>query len=448
MLDTHWNEQSAETAEPETGGQPVAPEATPAPTGGTEYGSYQYGQYGYGAVPPVPPNTYWGPPPPPPQSPRRRWAGALMALALLITLGVGGAAGAALALRANGTASGSSSTVSIGAQSAPSVSVSTNIAALQQTVETVAKAVAPSVVEVTSTSPSQRGESIGSGDILTSDGYIVTNDHVVQGFSQFTVTLSNGQNMQAQLVGQDAQDDLAVLKVSATNLTPIALSDSSKATVGEFAIAVGSPLGLRNTATFGIVSALNRTASEAPSGPAGDLTGLIQTSAPFNPGNSGGALVNLQGQLIGIPTLSATNPESGGSANSIGYAIASNRVSYVSKQLIAHGSLTSSGQGFIGIQAEDVTPQLAAANGLSAQSGVLVAGFTNDAAGQSPAQEAGLQVGDVITAIDGQTVNSNSDLAGALLSDTPGSKVTLTILRGTTQHTITITLGERPVNAG
>jgi S1-C subfamily serine protease len=176
------------------------------------------------------------------------------------------------------------------------------------------------------------------------------------------------------------------------------------------------------------------------------LTGLIETSAPINPGNSGGALVNLQGQLIGIPTLSATNPETGSSANSIGYAIPANRVSYVAQQLIAHGSLASSGQGFMGIQAQDVTPQLAAADGLSVQNGVMVAGFANDAAGQSPAQQAGVQTGDVITAVNGQTVNTNDDLSSALLNDTPGAQVTLTIVRGTSQRTITITLGERPVN--
>ncbi len=373
---------------------------------------------------------------------------ALVAVALLIALIVGGAAGAAIALRSTGGTAGSGSTVTLGASSAPSVSVSTNIAALQQTVETVAKAVQPSVVEVTSTSASQNGESIGSGDILTKDGYIVTNDHVVQGFDSFTVTFSNGSSASAKLVGADPQDDLAVLKVATTNLTPIALGDSSKLTVGQFNIAVGSPLGLRNTATFGIVSALNRSVSEAPNGPAGTLIGMIQTSAPFNPGNSGGALVDLQGQLIGIPTLSATNPETGSAANSIGYAIPVNRVAYVTQQIIAHGSLTSSGQGFIGIEAQDVTPQLAAANNLSAQSGVLVVGFTNDAAGQSPAQQAGLQVGDIITAVNGQTVNDNSDLAGALLSDAPGSRVTLTILRGSAQQTVTITLGERPVSAG
>jgi S1-C subfamily serine protease len=308
------------------------------------------------------------------------------------------------------------------------------------------KAVQPSVVEITSVSGNQ--EAIGSGEILTTDGYIVTNDHVVQGFNQFTVTLSNGSNKSAQLVGQDAQDDLAVLKISATGLKPIAFGDSSKVQVGEFSIAVGNPLGLQQSATFGIVSALNRTASEAPSGPAGTLTGLIQTSAPINPGNSGGALVDLSGTLIGIPTLGAIDPETGTAANGIGYAIPSNRVQYVAQQLIAHGQLTSSGQGFIGIQGEDVTPQLAQADNLPVQSGVLITAFANDAAGQSPAQQAGLQQGDIITAVNGQPIGSSSDLSGILLTKAPGTQVSLTILRGTSQQSVTVTLGERPATAG
>ncbi len=469
MLDTFSDEHSTETTmaphaadQPDTPANVPDPYTSPAPPtvplqtdGAPRYDTgagpgynpgYASGYEGYGMAPPTPPyTTYWGPTPPP-QRPRRRWGSALLALALLLALGIGAGVGAIVTLRTASGAATNGSTIVLGARSAPALTVSTTTTSLQQSVETVAKAVEPSVVEITSTSANQNGESIGSGDILTTDGYIVTNDHVVQGFDNFTVTLANGTNKQAQLVGQDAQDDLAVLKIAATNLTPIALGDSSKAAVGEFSIAVGTPLGLRNTATFGIVSALNRSASEAPSGPADELTGLIQTSAPINPGNSGGALVNLQGQLIGIPTLSATNPETGSSANSIGYAIPSNRVSYVAQQIIAHGSLTSSGQGFIGIEAEDVTPQLAAANGLSVQSGVLVAGFANDAAGQSPAQQAGVQTGDVVIAVNGQTIAANSDLSSALLNDTPGSQVTLTIVRGTSQHTITITLGERPVN--
>src|SRR5690348_15992140 len=154
---------------------------------------------------------------------------------------------------------------------------------LQQTIINVVHAVQPSVVEVQS--KGSRGGAIGSGEILTADGFIVTNDHVVAGFSSFAVLLSNGQSMTARLVGASPQDDLAVLKVDATNLRPIAFADSSKVQVGQFAIAIGSPLGLQQSATFGIVSALNRTAGEGQGGPASVLTGLIQTSAPINPGN-------------------------------------------------------------------------------------------------------------------------------------------------------------------
>src|SRR5260221_3590633 len=370
---------------------------------------------------------------------RRRWVAALLVALLLVMLGVGAGVGIA-----NGKAA-STRTIVIGASSAPNITLSSSTTSLQQNVETVAAAVKPSVVEISSVAGGQ--EAIGSGDILTADGYIVTNDHVVQGFTSYTVTLSNGTNYSAQLVGQDPQDDLAVLKIAATKLKPIAFADSSKAQVGDFAIVVGNPLGLQQSVTFGIVSALNRSASEAPSGPPRELTRLVQTSAPTNPRNSGRALVNLQGQLIGIPTLEATNPETGTAANGIGYAIPANRVENIASQLIQNGKVTSSGQGFLGIQAQDVTLQVAAADGLSVQSGVVVTGFAQDSAGQSPAQQAGLQVCDVITAVDGQAITSNEDLSSALLSRAPGARVTLTVVRGTAQHTITITLGERPANS-
>ncbi len=205
-------------------------------------------------------------------------------------------------------------------------------------------------------------------------------------------------------------------------------------------MAIGAPLGLEESTTFGIVSALNRAASEAPSGPASELAGLIQTSAAINPGNSGGALVNLQGQLIGMPTLGATNPETNTAANDVGFAIPSNRIKYVADQLIQNGHLTSTNQGFLGIQGQDVS-----ANGASTQQGVRVMGFADDASGQSPAQQAGIQQGDIITAVNGQAITGNDDLAGALLIQKPGTQVKLTILRGSAQQTITVTLGERPV---
>ncbi|HEX5571747.1 MAG TPA: trypsin-like peptidase domain-containing protein, partial [Ktedonobacterales bacterium] len=272
---------------------------------------------------------------------------------------------------------------------------------------------------------------------------------VVAGFSQFSVLLSNGKTYPAQLKGEDPQDDLALLKISpSSTLQPIAFGDSAKAQVGQFVVALGSPLGLQQSATFGIVSALNRSASEGPGGPAQELTGLIQTSAPINPGNSGGALVNLSGQLIGVPTLGAVDPNSGGTAPGIGFAIPSNRVQFVMQQLIQNGHLVNSGQGFLGVSGADVTPQLAATYGLSAQSGVLVVGFANSASGSSPAQQAGIQLQDIITAVDGQAVSNSNDLAAALQTKSPGTQVKITLLRGTSHQTVTVTLGERPTNAG
>ncbi len=375
-----------------------------------------------------------------PRRPPRRRSSLILVAVLLLTLLVGGAAGAAIA-RATAL---SGHTLVLGSTSAPAVSISSSTASLQQDVEKVAAAVEPSVVKITSVA--RNGEGIGSGDILTSNGYLVTNDHVVAGYSSYTVTLSNGKSYAAALVGQDPQDDLAVLKINAPGLTPIALADSSKVSVGEFAIAIGNPLALQEAASLGTVSALNGTASEAPSGPASELTGLIQTTAAIAPGNSGGALVNLQGQLIGIPTLEETNPDTG-TASGYGYAIPANRVEYVAQQLIANGHLTSTGQGFIGIEAQDVTPQVAAADGLSVQSGVLVGGFANDAAGQSPAQQAGIHTGDVIIAVNGHAIAGGSDLASALLNLAPGTKITVTLVRGTAQQTVTVTLGERPAGS-
>jgi S1-C subfamily serine protease len=208
---------------------------------------------------------------------------------------------------------------------------------LEQTTISVISAVDPSVVQVQGRGAGPGG-SVGSGEILTSSGYIVTNSHVVHGLSSFSVLLSNGQTVAATLVGDVPQQDLAVLKVNATNLKPITVADSSHVQVGQFAIAMGSPLGLEQSATSGIVSALNRDGTEVVDGKKVTLTGMIQTSAPINPGNSGGALVNSQGQLIGIPTLSAVEPATQVAANGIGFAISSNQMESIVARFIPAGS--------------------------------------------------------------------------------------------------------------
>jgi putative serine protease PepD len=330
-------------------------------------------------------------------------------------------------------------------QSSPTVShpsatvaVPPNAEALQQTVINVINTVQPSVVEIIG--QSSQGGSIGSGEILNTNGYIVTNEHVVGGYSALAVQLSDGKQYPATLVGKDPQDDLAVVKIRAADLRPINIANSNKVQVGEFSIAIGSPLGLQQSATIGIVSALDRTASTATS----HLIGLIQTSAPINPGNSGGALVNLQGQLIGVPTLAAANPETGTAANGIGFAIPSNRVTFIADQIIKYGKVVNSGQGYLGIQGVDVTPNIAAAYDLPVKTGVLVSGFSNDASGKSPAQVAGVRVGDIIVGVNGQPVANNGELASILLALAPGTKIKVTIQRGASKQTITATLGERP----
>jgi len=331
----------------------------------------------------------------------------------------------------------------IGQSAAPTVVVPPSAADLQQTVVNVIRTVQPSVVEISSQGNS--GGAVGSGEIITNDGYIVTNDHVVDGFSSYSVTLANGQSYPATLKGQAPDDDLALLKIDAKNLTPIAFAESKNVQVGQFAIAIGSPLGLEQSATFGIVSAVNRTATEGSDGPARyPLTGLIQTSAPINPGNSGGALVDLQGRLIGVPTLAAANPNSGAAADGIGFAIPSDRVKFVADQLISTGKLTNTGRGFLGVQLQDVTPELAAAYNLPVKSGVLIVGFGQDANGKSPAQDAGVKTGDIIIAVNGQQIESGSTLSTALSGLAPGAQVTLKIARGGQTLDIKVTLGERP----
>jgi S1-C subfamily serine protease len=368
---------------------------------------------------------------------RRRtpgWRSAAVVVALILALAGGIGIGKALGVGGGPTLGGNTT-----------LAVPASVNSLQAELERVAAAAEPSIVEVTSSGTS--GQAIGSGDIITKDGYIVTNDHVVDGFNTFSVTFENGSSMPAKLVGADPSNDLAVLKVSANNLTPITFADSSKATVGEYVIAIGTPLGNRETATFGNVSALNRTESESPDGPASLLTGLIQISAPITNGNSGGALVDLQGHLLGMPTLgqsSSTGRGSTGTDSTVGFAIPANQIETIAQSIIKTGQAPASNQGFLGIQGQDVDPLVAAQQGLSVQSGVLIAGFANDAAGSSPAQAAGLQTGDVIVAVNGQTITSSSDLGAAVASQTPGTKVRVTVARGSQQTTITVTLGARP----
>jgi S1-C subfamily serine protease len=288
------------------------------------------------------PVTYQGAPEPrPPVSPRRSTGrirtGAIVALTLLlaVVLGVGLFAGWQFGRTGNtGTNTAVTQSGTGSATTAPSLT-GNNIEAVREAV--IAK-VRPAVVQVNvSTS---NGSALGSGVIIDRRGYIVTNNHVVDGAQSIEVVLYDGTKLSAQLVGTDSADDLAVLKITppSSGLTVITLGDSSKLQVGQEVLAIGNPLGITQTVTNGIISSVGRNVSEGQGG--ATIANAIQTDAPINPGNSGGALVDLQGNLVGIPTLSAIDPEFNTPANGVGFAIPSNRVASIVPQIIQTGSVT------------------------------------------------------------------------------------------------------------
>jgi S1-C subfamily serine protease len=307
--------------------------------------------------------------------------------------------------------------------------------------EAVIAKVRPSVVEVNVSIPG--GSGIGSGVIVDRRGYIVTNNHVVSNAQSIQVVLYNGTKLQAQLVGTDPADDLAVLKITppSSGLTVATLGDSSKLQVGQDVMAIGNPLGITQTVTSGIVSALGRSVSEGQGG--ATIPNAIQTDAPINPGNSGGALVDLQGNLVGIPTLTAIDPEFNTPANGVGFAIPSNRVAFIVPQIIANGSVTHTGRAYLGVNLTSVDATLAAQDRLAVDHGALVVNVVSG----SPAASAGLQSGDVIVQIGNSQVNDVQSLSDILVNSSPGQRVALKVYRGSQQLTVNVTLGELPAGS-
>src|SRR5881227_304343 len=255
-------------------------------------------------------------------------------------------------------------------------------AALQNAFVSVYRKVSPSVVQI------QTSEGLGSGIVFDTKGDIVTNAHVVGAAKTFTVTTSTGKQFKASLVGTFEADDLAVIKVSGAGLHPATFADSSKLRVGDLAMAIGNPLGLQSSVTQGIVSALGR---QEPEGNGIVLQNAIQTSAAINPGNSGGALVNIGGRVIGIPTLAAADPQLGGAASGIGFAIPSNTVKSIATQLVQHGHVINSGRPYLGVRIGDT--------GNGVYIGTVTAG--------SPAAKAGLKAGDVVLAVNGKPTTTS-----------------------------------------
>jgi len=275
----------------------------------------------------------------------------------------------------------------------------------------------------------RREEGLGSGVVVTADGYILTNHHVVDGADEIKVEFTDRRVLTAKIVGSDPPSDLAVLKIEASNLPVLPLGDSDKVRVGDMALAVGNPLGIGQTVTAGIISAKERTTSGVGDG---SFANFIQTDAPINRGNSGGALVNTNGELIGINSqiLSPT----GGSIG-IGFAIPSNMAKGVMEQLVKGGKVR---RGQLGVQIQEVTSDIAASLDLKEVRGVIIGAVTPNSAGE----RAGLKQGDVITAVGGVAVNDVNSLRNRIASTAPGTEVTLTVVRDGREQQVRATLGE------
>jgi putative serine protease PepD len=293
--------------------------------------------------------------------------------------------------------------------------------ALQAAFTRVVRDVSPSVVQV------ETSEGLGSGIVFDDRRDIVTNAHVVGSSSRFRVTLSSGKQVGAKLVGRWAPGDLAVIRAESGDLTPARFGDSGKLAVGDIVMAMGNPLGLRSSVTQGIVSSLGRTVGEGSNGVT--LPAAIQTSAAINPGNSGGALVDLAGEVVGIPTLAALDPELGGSAApGIGFAIPSNTVTSIAHQLIANGKVTRSGRAGLGVSVATVTG-----------GGVLIVGVTSG----GPADKAGLERGQLIVSVAGRPTPDVSALTSILAGLRPGKQVAVGVRdeSGRTRK-VQVTLGQ------
>ena len=398
------------------------------------------------------------PPPPPPSSapqpapfpvagtdvhqpaaarPRRGRLVAAVAATALIASSAGAAAGVLLTRddNKNSTATSTAVNTSSSGSSSAITPLSTQTGTVLDTPTIVAKTT-PSVVSIrvttTGTDIFQQQvtqEGVGTGFIASADGLIYTNAHVVADATEVEVTLGDGSTKKGTVVGTDTTDDLAVVKVDASGLTPLPLGKSSALRVGDPVVAVGNALALTGgpTATQGIVSALNRTI-DTNNGE--HLARLLQTDAAINPGNSGGPLLNAFGEVVGINTAGATNAEN------VGFAIALDTAKPILEEL-AQGK--SHLKAFLGVQTKDVTPEFASQESLSVDQGAYVAAVTSG----SGADAAGVQKGDVITKIDSTDITSSTDVGVALSTHQPGDKVTVTVRRGDNDVTLTATLGSR-----
>ncbi len=268
---------------------------------------------------------------------------------------------------------------------------------------------------------------LGSGVIVSSDGYIITNDHVVAGADKVEVRLADNRVLTARIIGTDPKSDVAVVKIEARGLPTVPIGDSSKLRIGSFVLAVGNPFGLGQTVTMGIVSALGRSGLGIT-----DYENFIQTDAAINPGNSGGALINMKGELVGINT--AILSRSGGNVG-IGFAIPVDLAMSVKNSLVRYGKVV---RGWLGVTAQDMDAKIAKSLGMAVPKGILVA----DVAKGSPAALAGIQRGDVILAVNGNPVASPTALRFAVSEQTPGAQIKMTLFRSGREFTVPVTVGD------
>jgi serine protease Do len=278
-----------------------------------------------------------------------------------------------------------------------------------------------------------REKALGSGVIVSPEGYILTNNHVIDGATDVRVTLSDKREFQAHIVGADPKTDVAILKIDAKELSPITIGDSSKVQVGDVALAIGNPFGVGQTVTKGIISATGRGGLGIE-----DYEDFLQTDAPINPGNSGGALINDRGELVGINT--AIISHGSGGSQGIGFAVPANLARQVMDQVLKNGHVT---RAYLGIYPQDVTPAMAKAFGEKQSEGIVVGDVTPN----SPASEAGIKTGDIVLEVNGKPVTDSNQLRMSISMMQPGTELKVRTLRNGAERDATVKLAEMPTES-
>ncbi len=387
-------------------------------------------------TPPAPPA-----PPTPPASPAPRSSGTNAAALLLVGVILGGLAGGAAATVIVSRAPGDLVAISPEPSTVPTAPPLT-VPAGSDTIVDVVRDLLPAVVTVVNRTSNGQPQSSGSGFVIDAQqGYVATNNHVVENVrgggagASFDVILSDNRTVKATLVGRDPQTDIAVLKITVAGLVAAPLADSDKAPVGATVIAIGSPLGeFQNTVTEGVISAKGRRVQESVSVV---LEDLVQTDAAINPGNSGGPLIWVAArQVVGMNTLVQLDPNTDTQAAGLGFAISSNTIREIANELIRSGQIV---RGFIGITYQALTPRQAAALGLAAPAGITVTALVRG----SPAETAGLRVGDIITKMNDQQIDQQHPLNSLMVRTRPGDRVRFTLIRDSQTQVVEVVLGRQ-----